>query len=127
MKKLLLTLLCIFTLSSWHANAQLTEGFEGGVIPPTNWTQEYVSATADWSTDSGNTNASVSGSNSGSLNAIFAASNYSGNSTRLVTPSLDLSDGASYDLNFYHTQVDWSGDQDVLTIYYKTYRIVSTC
>ena len=120
MKKLLLTLLCIFTLSSWHANAQLTEGFESGVFPPTNWTQEYVSAAVDWSTSNGNANGSVSGSNSGSLNASFVANNYSGNSTRLVTPTLDLSAGASYDLSFYHTQVDWGGDQDVLTVYYKT-------
>ncbi len=61
MKKLLLTLLCIFTLSSWHANAQLTEGFESGVFPPTNWTQEYVSAAVDWSTAAGNANGSGSG------------------------------------------------------------------
>jgi len=76
MKKLLLVLLCIFTLSSWHANAQLTEGFESGVFPPTNWTQEYVSAAADWSTSNGNANGSIGGSNSGSLNAIFIANNY---------------------------------------------------
>jgi len=120
MKKLLLVLLCIFTLSSWHANAQLTEGFESGVFPPTNWTQEYVSAAADWSTSNGNANGSIGGSNSGFLNAIFIANNYNGNSTRLVTPTLDLSAGASYDLSFYHSQVDWGGDQDVLTIYYKT-------
>ena len=120
MKKLLLTLLCIFTLSSWHANAQLTEGFESGVFPPTNWTQEYVSAAVDWSTSTGNANGSVPGSNSGSLNASFVANNYNGNSTRLVTPTLDLSAGASYDLSFYHSQVDWGGDQDVLTVYYKT-------
>ena len=120
MKKLLLTLLCISTLSFWHANAQLTEGFESGVFPPTNWTQEYVSAAVDWSTSNGNANGSIGSSNSGSLNAIFVANNYSGNSTRLVTPTLDLSAGASYDLSFYHSQVDWGGDQDVLTVYYKT-------
>ncbi len=33
---------------------------------------------------------------------------------------MNLSVLPAYNLNFWYTQLDWGGDQDTLTIYYKT-------
>lgn len=112
--------LFIVLLSFLQLNAQvLSEGFEGATFPPTNWTEEYVSATASWSSNAGNNN-SIGSANGGSLNAIFASSNYNGDATKLITPSMNLAGGGAYELRFWHSQEDWFGDQDELRVYYKT-------
>ena len=110
----------LLTAFSWQANAQLSEDFEGATFPPTGWTEDFVSGTANWAANSGNNNGSVAGAQGGTLNAMFYSANYNGDATKLVSPSMDLSILPSYDLSFWRTQNDWSGDQDELAVYYKT-------
>jgi hypothetical protein len=110
----------LLTAFSWQANAQLSEDFEGATFPPTGWTEDFVSGTANWAANSGNSNGSVAGAQGGTLNAMFYSANYNGDATKLVSPSMDLSILPSYDLSFWRTQNDWGGDQDELAVYYKT-------
>jgi len=110
----------LLTAFSWQANAQLSEDFEGATFPPTGWTEDFVSGTANWAANSGNNNGSVAGAHGGTLNAMFYSGNYNGDATKLVSPSMDLSILPSYDLSFWRTQNDWGGDQDELAVYYKT-------
>ena len=110
----------LLTAFSWQANAQLSEDFEGATFPPTGWTEDFVSGTANWAANSGNSNGSVAGAQGGTLNAMFYSANYNGDATKLVSPSIDLSILPSYDLSFWRTQNDWGGDQDELAVYYKT-------
>jgi len=112
--------LAVIALGFSSANAQvLQEDFESGTFPPTGWTEEFVAATANWSTNNGNQNSSVS-AHAGSNNAYFYSANYNNDQTKLVTISMDLSSQPSYDLKFWHTQVSWGSDQDELRIFYKT-------
>jgi hypothetical protein len=117
------TLLSLFVALISSSYAQIstfphTEGFEG-TFPPIGWTQDTISGTAGWTAINGNQNTSVS-AYAGSLNAYFYSANYNGDATRLVTPSINLSSLTTPELLFWHSQIDWSGDQDTLGVYYKT-------
>lgn len=107
-------------LLSWQGMTQvINEGFEG-VFPPSNWTLDTISGSATWVSNAGNDNGSVASAHTGTLNAMFYSGNYNGDITKLITPSMNLSVFPAYNLNFWYTQLEWSGDQDTLTIYYKT-------
>ncbi len=99
-----------------NRTAYLDEGFEGGAIP-TGWTNEYVSGTTDWAYQAGGLYGNPSSAHTGSFNAYFDGS--TGNSTKLVTPSIDLGTATNIALTFWHAQTVWAGDQDELRVYYK--------
>jgi|GEM_PF-678691 len=96
-----------------------TENFENGGNMPTNWSQEYVVDTLNWVFTSGGFNSHPSLAHGGSFNALLF---YAGSSkkTRLVSPAINLSYYSSIQLKFWHTQEEYSGDQDILKVYYKT-------
>jgi hypothetical protein len=113
-------LMSFIMLLSWQGMTQIiNEGFEG-VFPPSNWTLDTISGSATWVSNAGNDNGSVASAHTGTLNAMFYSGNYNGDITKLITPSMNLSVLPAYNLNFWYTQLDWGGDQDTLTIYYKT-------
>jgi PKD repeat protein len=105
---------CTITTFPW------TEGFEDGGSMPTCWTQEYVTNTLNWTYQNGGYNGNPSAAHSGSYNAFLYYAGTTARVTRLVTPQINLSIIASPVLTFWHTQADWSGDQDELRVYYKT-------
>jgi hypothetical protein len=96
-----------------------TDSFENTGTISDCWSQEYVSASVNWVFVNANTNATVT-ARTGDYLARFNASNYSGNATKLIMPTFDLSGLTNPAIKFYYTQVDWSGDQDELRVYYKT-------
>ena len=111
-------LLLLFTiLSTSISNAQLNEGFEGGVIPA-GWTQEFVSNTLPWTAETQNGNASVT-PRTGTYLARFLTGAF-GDATKLVAPSMNLTAVTNPMLKFYYTNVNWFGDIDELRVYYKT-------
>lgn len=115
--KLLAIALCFGFTGHSTAQTILEEGFENGGSIPAGWTQEYVSGTHDWVFQNGDDNALSA--YSGSYNAAFThVSN--GDATKLITPPLDLSAYDSPELEFWHAQEVWYGDQDELRVYYKT-------
>ena len=117
MKKLIILTITLVLLTKSYG--QLTENFDGGTFLPVGWSHEFVSATVMWSSKNGNFNSSVT-AHSGTANAYFFSNNYLGNTTKLVTPVMNLSALPSAVLEFWHTQKDWGGDQDELRVYYKT-------
>ncbi len=86
---------------------------------PTGWTQEYVSGSLSWIFATGGyNNTHPSAAYDGAYNArLYNSSSYT---TKLVTPSLNLSGSSSATLTFWHTQEAWYSDQDLLNVYYKT-------
>ncbi len=98
--------------------APYSQDFENGGVIPNCWSQEYVSASVDWTFTNANGNSSVS-PQSGSYMAVFESGNYNGDATKLIAPTLDITTLTSPILKFSHTQVDWGGDQDELRVYYK--------
>ena len=117
MKKLSL-LISAFILSIIMYGQVLNEGFEG-TFPPTGWTLDTISGNASWVASANNNNSTVS-ARTGSNMAYFYSGNYNDDQTLLITPSFDISTTSSPELRFFHTQVDWSGDQDSLRVFYKT-------
>ena len=92
------------------------EGFENGV-PPTCWSQEYVSGTLSWISSSGGYSSYPSGAHGGSYNALlYTTSEYV---TKLVTPEFDMSSYNNVLLSFWYAQRLWGSDQDILKVYYK--------
>lgn len=96
----------------------LSEGFEGGI--PAGWTQEYVTGSTDWVQANENGSGSVT-PRTGNYMARFLVSS-TGPTTKLITPSLDLSSVLNPELTFYFTNEEWYGfdDIDELRLYYKT-------
>jgi len=101
------------------------EGFEGGVIPAC-WSEQLVSGTIGWEYanggySTGGINSNPSAAHTGSFNARFRNNNnITADINKLVTPAFNLTSISNPTLKFWHTQADWSGDQDELRVYYKT-------
>lgn len=95
----------------------LEEDFESGSLPA-DWSQEYVSGSNNWIVQTGGYLSHPPSAHSGTYNAAFLH-NTTGNSTRLITPELNLGTANNGTLNFWHAQAVWAGDQDQLHIYYK--------
>ena len=85
----------------------------------TSWTQELVLGSTDWIKASANQNNSIT-PKSGSSLALFYHNDFSRPKTKLISPQLDLSGGASPQLKFSFANVNWEGDLDELKVFYKT-------
>ena len=56
----------------------------------------------------------------GSYFALARLSDYTAATVRLVSPIFDLTSITNPYVRFAHAQLDWSGDQDELSVYYRT-------
>jgi hypothetical protein len=102
MKKI--TLLFILMIAfNWQSNAQLTEGFEGGAVPPTGWTSfrgaNGLGTTQDWQLETTNVN-------SGSNAAYSQYEDVAGGLAEdwLVTSQVDLTSVTNAELRFFTRQ-----------------------
>jgi hypothetical protein len=91
-----------------------TEGFETA----SNFVCWSQSGDGEWTRGSG-ASGSVTSAHSGSSNAKITHSNR-GDVTMLISPVLALAPDVPSTLSFWHTQQQWSGDQDELRVYYRT-------
>ncbi len=97
------------------------EGFENAGVIPGCWTQEYVTTPGlAWTFIKGNGSTNPSTAHTGNYNACLKDATSADNKTKLVTPQLNLTSIPNPQLKFYHQQQYWSGDQDILTVFYKT-------
>ena len=103
-----------------------TEDFEASASIPADMTDVLVSGSASrtWKVQvgsgipgglgSGHPGVSHSGTNNATLYSDLACTR------RLITPVFNSAGYTNLTLNFYHTQENWQGDQDTLTVYYST-------
>lgn len=121
MKKYLigLALLCLSSLVYTQISTfPWVEEFETTGLP-LGWTQQYQTATVDWTTHNGSIYGTPSAAYSGSKNAFFSADNYDDNQTMLISPALDITSLSNPVLSFYLVQIPFDSDQDELYVYYK--------
>ncbi|MGJ8592361.1 MAG: T9SS type A sorting domain-containing protein [Aquaticitalea sp.] len=85
----------------------------------TNWDQQFVTGSTTWSSSNANQNGSVAPRTGNNL-ALFYRGDFSQPTTRLVSPSMNLTSATNPVLKFSYTQANWSGDQDELKVLYKT-------
>jgi hypothetical protein len=74
----------------------------------------------NWIFVSGNGGSNPATAHGGNYNACLKDNNSADNKTRLITPLLNLEAITSPRLSFWHTQAEWYGTQDKLSVYYKT-------
>ena len=118
MKKITL-LLFAFVAFCWHSKAQLNEGFDTAGLPA-GWVENEISgADANWVFGAANNQDSSVAPRTGAGMAYFFEGSYADETTRIESPSQDLTSLTTPILTFYYTQVDWGGDQDELSIWYK--------
>ncbi len=97
-----------------------TEGFEDGTLPSC-WSEQFENGSISWSFRSGAyTGSGIATAHSGNFNAYFAHSSFTPYTTKLVTPTFDLSSLANPKLSFWHAQKTWGNDIDKLKVYYRT-------
>jgi len=87
------------------------EDFENAGNMPVCWSQEYDNGTHDWIFIDGDNSALTA--YQGSYNAAFKHVS-SGDITKLITPTFDLTSLSTPKIVFAHAQRNWAGDQDSL-------------
>ena len=92
------------------------EDFENAGDMPVCWSQEYDNGTHDWIYIDGDN--STLTAYQGSYNAAFKHVS-SGDITKLITPTFDLTSLTTPRIVFAHAQANWAGDQDSLKLYYR--------
>jgi len=98
-----------------------TEGFENGGSMPGCWSQEQVNGSGvNWAFIAGNGGSYPSAAHGGSYNACLKDATSSSNLNRLISPPINLSLISNPTLTFWHYMRSWAGDQDELTVYYRT-------
>jgi hypothetical protein len=115
----------ILSSSMLHAAVLVDADFEGSSNLPSGWTQNQVSGSVSWKvqTGSGDASSGVGTGNPGTAhggvnNATFYSSS-KGSTTQLLSPVFDSSSYVNLTLTFWHTQKEWAGDQDQLTVLYS--------
>ncbi|MGQ1891014.1 M6 family metalloprotease domain-containing protein [Thermophagus sp. OGC60D27] len=93
-----------------------SDGFENDLDA---WMQEYVSGQISWSVNKFYINEIRVKPWAGSFYATFFANTFIPQTTRLVSPILELKIDETYFLRFRHMQHEWEGDQDELRILIK--------
>lgn len=103
--------------------APFFESFELNSPTLTCWSIETVSdSTLVWSIGTGSTGGAISTAYAGSNNAVYISQGPSGaaDTTRLVSPVIDLTALVSPQVSFWYAQEQWFGDQNITNLYYRT-------
>ena len=91
------------------------EGYETGEIPQC-WTQESIIGNDIWTVKKGGYNNHPYNAHTGVNNAFIHGES---STTKLITPTMDLSNALSATLTFWHAQSVANSNQDKLRVYYK--------
>jgi len=110
--------LILLSTVMWAQTTLLTEGFEGGALP-TGWSQNFVVGAVPWTYGAGSTSGTPAAAHTGSMNANLYYPGYSYR-TELITPAIDFTGFLSGTVSFWQERADWAGDQDSLTVLYRT-------
>jgi hypothetical protein len=84
------------------------------------WSNDTVLGANQWTISTGAGAGSITAAYSGTQNAVFTSTSGGPYVTRFVSPVIDASNLSSTELTFYYGQEAWFGDQNSLTVYYRT-------
>src|SRR6056297_1043833 len=129
MKNYIISIIIIFCTSLYQGYTQnivLSENFENITPPglPSGWTQEKVvgSSLINWETKTGGHQGNPPEAFQGNYNAIFQYESSDGETTKLITPEIDIEKIIKPELRFAHIQDIWWDEIDYwdqLKVYYK--------
>ena len=123
MKKLISLIIAIQLICVLQIKAQLifNENFNTSSTP-LGWTEEYVKGTVDWQFQKGGHNGNPENAYQGNYNAYFFYESTNNESTRLISPVINLDNKIKPELTFWHAQEIWfwnTDNWDQLKVYYK--------
>ena len=95
-----------------------TEGFETSATRPNCWTEDNTNPA--WQFIAGNGGSNPSAAHTGVRDACLKDNSAASNLNKLITPVMNLSGYTNVQLTFWLFMQSWSGDQDELTVYYRT-------
>lgn len=107
-----------FNTSCGTFTAPFLEDFETATTSC--WNNFMVQGSKLWTLGTGSSGGAIVTAYSGNQNAVFTSSSGGPYVTRLVSPVIDASNLSSTELTFYYGQEVWFGDQNTLTVYYRT-------
>ena len=111
----------IISISVSLTHLLLQEDFEAAFVSgaPPGWSKSYKTDSVDWIRNIGAFNGGIA--HGGTYNAMLFYEDWGDRETYLISPELNFDDyPVNPTLEFWHKQEDWIGDQDTLTVYYKT-------
>ena len=103
----------------------LSADFEGSSSLPGGWSQNQLVGSVSWNVQTGSgdpgtgTGTGFPGTAHGGVNNVTFYNSAAGSTTQLLTPVFDSSSFVNLSLTFWHTQREWSGDQDVLKVLFS--------
>jgi len=100
--------------------APFVESFENSSPSVACWTNEFVADTLSWSLGSGSSGGVITSAFAGGQNAVFVSANGGPDTTRLVSPEIDITGLSNPVLTFWYAQEQWFGDQNETNVYYRT-------
>ena len=113
---LLTVLFCLlFGGKAWGQTTLWSENFEGGSMP-SGWTTD---GNGSWSVATAVNSSYPSSAGQGTYCAQIKHGT-TGNATKLITPTINLSSVTSAELSFMHAEQSWAGDIDGLKVYCRT-------
>jgi hypothetical protein len=107
-----------FNTACQTLTAPYLEDFETGTAAC--WTNVQISGTKDWTIGSGSSGGNITAPYGGTANAVFTSSSGGPYITQYVSPIIDASGLSATELSFWYGQESWAGDQNTLTVYYRT-------
>jgi hypothetical protein len=112
---LLIVFCFLFGGKAWGQTTLWSEDFEGGSLP-SGWT---TSGNGSWSVATNVNSTHPSSAGHGTYCAQIKHGT-TGNATKLITPTINLSAVTSAELSLMRVNQSWAGDIDELKIYYRT-------
>lgn len=107
-----------FNTSCLTFTAPFLEDFEGG--SSTCWQNDTITGDKLWTIGVGSSGGTITAPYAGSQNAVFTSSSGGPHVTRFISPVIDASALNATELTFWYGQESWAGDQNTLTVYYRT-------
>lgn len=99
--------------------APFVESFEDSSASATCWYNERVRGNQNWTRATGSSGGAITGAFAGQKNARFVSTIFRGDSTRFVSPIIDITPLSAPELNFWYAHEEWTGDQNHLHVYYR--------
>jgi hypothetical protein len=121
MKNILFSLIFVSVLIDAQVTTfPWTETFETDSPTAPSWTKIYESGSKEWTNVQTSYYGYTTGPYQGAYMAQFDITTFDGDTTKYVSPVLDLSSATNPTLEFYYRNKDWGGDQNELKVYYRT-------
>lgn len=121
MKKILPAAILIFGLSTAQVSTYpWTETFEDASPTLSLWTQVQESGTKSWTTESSYYPYTPNTPYSGTKMAQFNCASFSDDTTKYISPFLDLASTTNPTIVFQYRNKMWDTDQNILKLYYRT-------